>query len=229
MSLTPKEAQVVGLLRDVRVAAMGTLRSRLGVCRITVLRALKKQGYHSSFNFNSSYFTLEESACFDADGLWFHGQVGFSHHGTLERTIRAIVERSPKGSTACELGERLRTRVHNQLSVLVRTRQLGRFLLGHRAVYVSGSGEQAACQRACREREVGGARRASLEAERRARGVPEGLDALTVIRVLVRWVETPDASVASVSRTLQARGVAIDAEGVRRVMAFYCLEKKTER
>jgi hypothetical protein len=229
MSLTPKETQVVGLLREVRVAAMGTLRTRLGISRITVLRALKKHGYYSSYNFNSSYFTLEETPRFDADGLWFHEQVGFSRHGTLGRTIRAMVERSPKGSTACELVERLRTRVHNQLSVLVRTKELGRFLLGHRAVYVSGDAEQAARQRGCREREVEDARRASLDATRRARGVPEGLDALTVIRVLVRWVETPDASVASVSRTLQPRGVAIDAEGVRRVMAFYGLEKNTER
>lgn len=229
MSLTPKETRVVGLLRDVRVATMGTIRTRLGTSRMTVLRALRKHGYYSSLNFNSSYFTLKDTARFDADGLWSHGQIGFSRHGTLPKTIQAIVERSPNGSTASELVERLRTRVHNQLSWLVRTKQLSRFLVGHRAVYVSGAPEQAARQRACREREVEDAGRATLEAERRARPVPEGLDALTVIRVLVQCIETPDASVASLSRTLQARGVSIVAEQVRRVMAFYCLEKKTER
>lgn len=229
MSLTPKETQVIDLLRQMRVAATSTIRTRLGTSRITVLRALKKHGYYSSYNSNSCYFTLKDIPRFDADGLWFHGKIGFSRHGTLLKTIQAIVERSPSGSTTRELVERLGTRVHNQLSLLVRNNKLSRFYLGRHAVYVSAASEQAARQRACRERQVEGARSALLEADRRAKGVPEGLDALTVIRLLVQWIQAPHATVASLSRTLQAQGVSISAQQVRTVIAFYRLEKKTER
>ena len=57
--------------------------------------------------------------------------------------------------------------------------------------------------------------------------VPPGLDAVTVIRVLVRRLEAPEASVASVARWLQAREVAVKAEQIRRILDFYGLKKTT--
>jgi hypothetical protein len=53
------------------------------------------------------------------------------------------------------------------------------------------------------------------------------LDAVTVIRVLVRLLERPNASVASVARTLQARNVAIHADQIRQILDFYGLKKTT--
>ena len=56
---------------------------------------------------------------------------------------------------------------------------------------------------------------------------PEGMRPQTVIRLLVQMIATPQASPASLAKKLQAQGVAIHAEQVRRVIAFYALEKKT--
>ncbi|MCU0871793.1 MAG: hypothetical protein MUE50_05565 [Pirellulaceae bacterium] len=57
--------------------------------------------------------------------------------------------------------------------------------------------------------------------------VPPGLDAVTVIHVLRRLLETPEASVASVARALQARKVLVRADQIRLILDFYGLKKTT--
>jgi hypothetical protein len=52
------ESKVINLLRELVVATIDVLCNKLSKSRMTVLRALKSYGYFSSFNFNSSYFTL---------------------------------------------------------------------------------------------------------------------------------------------------------------------------
>ena len=57
--------------------------------------------------------------------------------------------------------------------------------------------------------------------------LPPGLDAVTVIHVLLRLLETPKASVASVARQLQARKLAVRANQIRQILDFYGLKKTT--
>ena len=103
MTSSQGENRIVILLRKLVVATLDVLCSKLSKSRITVLRALKSYGYLSSFNFNSSYFTLKDIPDFDKNGLWFHGQVGFSRYGTLTQTIKAMIEHSENGYTVAEL------------------------------------------------------------------------------------------------------------------------------
>jgi hypothetical protein len=56
--------------------------------------------------------------------------------------------------------------------------------------------------------------------------LPERLDAITVIKVLVQMIEFPKASDASISQTLQSQGVSITAKEVRSIIEFYSLQKK---
>ena len=130
MTSVQAESKVINLLRELMVATIDVLCNKLSKSRMTVLRALKSYGYFSSFNFNSSYFTLKDIPDFDKDGLWFHGPVGFSRYGTLTQTIKAIIEHSEKGYTVVELQKLLGTKVHNQLSLLCRKGLLSRFYLG---------------------------------------------------------------------------------------------------
>jgi len=58
--------------------------------------------------------------------------------------------------------------------------------------------------------------------------IPSGLEALTVIRLLVEMIQEPDATAASLSQRLQRRDFPITAEQVRGVIEFYSLEKKTD-
>jgi len=127
VTASQKESKVVDLLRELIVATIDVLCTKLAASRSTVLRALKTYGYFSSYNFNSSYFTLKDIPHFGKDGLWFHGDVGFSRYGTLTQTIKAVVEHSEAGYTVLELQKRLGTKIHNQLSWLCRNKMLTRF------------------------------------------------------------------------------------------------------
>jgi len=118
MLFSEKEKKIFDLLRRIKIATMDVLCSKLSTSRSTILRTLKNYGYLSSYNFNSSYFTLKDIPHFDNSGLWFHGKVGFSVHGTLMQTVKAVVENCPQGYTVMELRKHLRTQVHNQLSLL---------------------------------------------------------------------------------------------------------------
>jgi hypothetical protein len=71
----------------------------------TVRRRLKQWQALASFNHNSRFYTLPEVPQFDAHGLWFYRDIGFSRHGHLPQTIVALVRQSPAGLTAAQLGQ----------------------------------------------------------------------------------------------------------------------------
>ena len=230
MSLTPKETQVVEHLRQQQVTTKTGLCEQLDTSPMTVVRALNKVGYYTSYNYNSAYYTLHEIPTFDPDGLWFYGDIGFSQGPTLAATLTALVERAPAGYTARELRDRLRTEVANLLSLACRHGHLSRFYRGHQAVYVSKHSRQELRQRQRRQQQAEALAAAGAPAlARPPLGLPPGLDALTVIPLLMDLIERPQASVASRSRRLQGQGLALTAKHVREVLEFYSLQKKAAR
>jgi hypothetical protein len=68
----------------------------------------------------------------------------------------------------------------------------------------------------------------SQAAFRERQPLPENLDAITIIKVLLQMIEFPQANNASISQTLQRQGVMITAKAVRSIIEFYSLEKKME-
>ena len=96
MSLTPKETQVVEHLRQQQVITKTALCQHLDTSPMTVVRALKKVGYYTSYNHNSAYYTLHEVPTFDPDGLWFYGDVGFSQYPTLAATLTGMTCGTPQ-------------------------------------------------------------------------------------------------------------------------------------
>lgn len=224
MNLTANESQVVAQLSSVRVAQFSQLAARLELSTKTVHRALVKAGYFTSINQNARFVTLKEVPQFDDLGLWSFEQIHFSKYGNLRETLAKLIEQAPTGCTLQELEEYVGTRAHNHLSQLVRQGKVQRFLLGRNAVYVSARARQA------RQQEVG--RRvveqsAVVTAAKPTAPLPPGWDAITVIRVLVKLLETPDTSLASVARSLQARQVSVRADQIRNILDFYGLKKTT--
>lgn len=223
MALTHKEQAVVEALSGLKVAPVGVLVEETGVSQITVARALRKHGHYSSYNLNSSYHTLRETPSFDRSGLWQHEEVRFSKHGTLKKTVRALVSSSPRGLTVEDLEQVLGVRVHNPLSALCRASELGRLYEGRHAVYVSAEREVGEQQEMLRRR-VGSLRRGTVS----ELALPEGLDALTVIGVLIGMIECPrKASPEAVAEHVRAEGIAVTARDVRRVQEEYGLKKTT--
>jgi hypothetical protein len=101
-------ASVLRGWRRKKVITFAQLKEQLHASARTVRRRLQSWGALASFNHNSRFYTLPELPQFDAQGLWFHGDIGFSSHGHLPQTIVALVQQSPGGLTAAELGRPLR-------------------------------------------------------------------------------------------------------------------------
>lgn len=215
--LTDAEGQVIKLLHKDRVATATELAKQLDVTNKTVRRALAKAAYFSSINANSTYVTLQETPRFDQHGLWFYKKkICFSRYGTLQATLQALIEQSGEGCNVKELEQMVRTRVPNHLSQLLRQGRIQHFYCGRHAIYAS-----------CDQPQYEHQRRKRLEptTSRPQTDLPAGTDPITVIRLLVRILEKPAASIASLSKSLQAQSVAIDADQIRQILDFYGLKK----
>ncbi len=135
------------LLHRSSVVELEQLFRALGTrSRMTVFRRLQQVGYWSSFTHGGRYYTLRDLPRFDAQGLWFHRDIGFSQAGTLKETVAQLVEQSPTGRTHDELQHLLRVRVHNTLLDLLRQGRLGREALARVYLYVSADPTRAAAQ-----------------------------------------------------------------------------------
>lgn len=226
MPLTRMETQVVELLRRKRIATMQALRVALDASHMTVVRALQKQGYYSSVNRNASFYALRETPQFDARGLWLYRDVCFSRHGTLARTLVALVESAPAGLTVAELERQVHTRVGNLLSRLCRQGELSRCFAGHQAVYLATKAERQDQQRRCREERRPVNTTAPVAANMETGSVPPKADVVMVLEVLIQIIKTPRADAAQLAQTLRGRGVRIATAGVQRILDFYALQKK---
>jgi hypothetical protein len=211
------------LFKHKRVARLSELRKALRVrSRTTVFFALKRVGYYSSYSHAGRYYTLADIPRFDDHGLWSHGEVRFSKHGTLRDTVVALVQQAPGGHSHEQLQVILGVRVHDTLRHLFAADLLGRERLGAVFVYLSADGERAAEQLRYRE-----------ETDR---AIAEMLRVATdeeVVEVLVEALkEAPEIPVPElVARRLVARGIRLEPHHVVQVYEEHGLVpgKKTAR
>ena len=122
-----------------------------------------------------------------------------------------------------ELRQWLGTRVHNHLSLLLRRGEMRRFSWAGRP-FIPRLTPPARNSK----RPRGNRRRPKLQDRRPRTGpvCPPGMEAMDLIRLLLVMLQKPAASPASLAKSLQAQGLAIPADRVRQVMAFYGLKKR---
>ena len=209
MSFTIKENAIIDLLRQSKVATKKELCQHFEVSHMTVVRALKKFGYYTSYNKNSAFYTLHDIPEFDMHGLWAYKDICFSCYATLEETIVALVEKSDAGFTAQELKRILKTEISNILSRLCRQKRLSRCYSGRYALYLSSNDQRKSKQEACRKEQIEKVEAESSTKRHREKLLPEKFDAITVIKILVKMIEFPKASEASISLSLQSQGVSM--------------------
>ena len=207
---------LVNALRKHQILPIDDLCAIAGRSPLTVWRILKPIGYHTSFNFNARFYTLHDIARFDRDGLWFCREVGFSSHGSLTRTLVALVEASPMGMTPNELSALLHIRVQNQLFHLFAQKKLSRTLWGRAHVYLSLEEERGDEQ----------ARRRRTTPSTPVAGTESPLTDTETIAILAELVRSPRSSARRVAAALSARGMAVSARKVLAVIERYELPKK---
>lgn len=132
------------LLRKQKTATMAELMGALGTSgRRTVFRKLKQLHYRTSYSHRGRYYTLDDVAVFDERGLWAHGGVRYSIHGTLLATAAAMVEAAEVGLFVEELDNRLHVGARDALLKLVRDGCLTRKKVDGRHLYCSADADRA--------------------------------------------------------------------------------------
>jgi len=218
--LTERQQKLVNWLRKKTVATMRQLRYQFRLSHMTVVRALSKYGYYTSYNCNAAYYTLCDVPQFDDWGLWTYRQIRFSRYGTLTHTIVALVENAPAGLTVRELEERLQTKAANLLCRLVHDGRIGQQTLrGRQQVYLTADPKQA--DRQYQQRQQPHRQPVTLDA-----GLPEGCSAAEVIEVLRQMILSPADRPDQLARKAQRLGVHVTAGRVRQVIDHYAPEKK---
>jgi hypothetical protein len=125
-------------LRRSKIASMPELKMALGTdVDVTVFRKLKPLAYRTSYTHRGAYYALDETARFDANGLWSFRSVWFSRWGTLIDTAEAFVENSASGYFVEELDNLLHTGTKEPLLNLVRQERVTRHAVGGLFLYCS--------------------------------------------------------------------------------------------
>jgi hypothetical protein len=127
----------------------------------TVFRLLADLAYRTSYSHRGRYYTLDEVADFDEDGLWSYESVWFSIYGTLLATAEAIVEEGEFGYFVDELDNVLHVGTKDALRKLVGDGRLCREKVEGRYLYCSAESvvrrQQVLARRTYNERTLGGA------------------------------------------------------------------------
>ncbi len=147
-------AAVEDVLRRLRVATMPQLVEALGApSKRTVYRKLRELDALSSYTHSGRYYTLRDSASFDGVGIWVHGEIRFSVHGTLRATVESLTEEAPRGWYASELDELVGVRSAGVLRDLVRTGRLSCVDVDGRSLYCAVDPDRQQRQVAARHAE----------------------------------------------------------------------------
>lgn len=218
----PRAQALARIFRRKLLSTLPEMQRALGCSGRTVLRALSRLGYLTSYSHAGRYYTLSSIPKFDASGLWFCGEACFSIHRTLRSTVVSLVKDSPAGHTHEELEAIVRLRVHDTLRSLVEERALGRERVTGVYVYLHPEREVAFLQLSRR-------RAIALRSTPPPASPAAPLDAARVIEVLVAVIQAPKDDAHAIAARLRSRGLAVTDEQVASVFAGYGLEKKTAR
>lgn len=133
---------LVKLFRKQKIATMSELMNALGgAARRTVFRKLNELPYLASYSHRGRYYTIDEIARFDEQGIWSHRNVWFSIHGTLLSTAATIVQSSEGGHFVDELDNMLHIGTKDALRKLVRNFRITREQLAGQFLYCATDAE----------------------------------------------------------------------------------------
>jgi hypothetical protein len=157
---------IAELLRKQKIATPGELMQALGSNgRRTVFRKLRELAYRTSYSHRGRYYTLDELAQFDEQGVWAYRDVWFSVHGTLLSTCASMVNSAECGHYVEELDNLLHVGTKDALRKLATDGRVSRERLAGRFLYCTA-------EAGCRRQQLP-ARRALLSRPDVARPMPE--------------------------------------------------------
>lgn len=202
---------VIRSFKKEKIVTIVLLATWLSCSIPTARRRLKAWKAYTSYNHNGRYYTLPETAKFDANGLWRYQGVFFSKHGNLKQTLAHLVIHSVQGLSGSELGELLGLQPRSFLS----------HFRNHPAL--------------CREEMMGSwiwfaADPKISDKQRHARVVthtPRMPSDMEAVMILVDLIHHPNGGLEQIVRRLKPKGLDIDVEAIRQLLTHHDLLKKT--
>ena len=108
------------LLKKQKIATLDELKTALGThAPATVFRKLGELSYRTSYSHGARYYTLDDLARFNNDGLWSYDSVWFSRYGTLLSTLEGFIDNAEAGHYGAELRDSLHVEVNPSLLKLI--------------------------------------------------------------------------------------------------------------
>jgi hypothetical protein len=212
------QKKVENLLRKHRVVTINDLCEVIGSSsRMTVFRRLRQIDYVTSYTHAGRYYTLNDIARFDSDGIWFYDDIGFSQNGSLKNTVSYLVNKSDAGKFHFDLQRQLRVRVHNVLLDLVKSNQIERIKFEGQYLYLNSDKEQSTKQIEHRNQ-------LSLQVRRLPVFISEPMVIDILAEVIRQSKRHPRAD--QVASALAIRGLPITEKDVMTVFDQYDIEKK---
>ena len=198
-------------LRIRKVVTLSELATHLDCSSRTVQRRLADWQTITSYNQNSSYYTLPDIAEFDANGLWRYRGIFFSRFGNLSETFVQLVGNSQAGLTAAEAGTLLGLRPSSFLWSLRKHPSLRR--AKHQGFYVYySSGATLSKQQEAQRRLM-----------RRKTGLPAAFEA---IAILVEKIKSPSLSNEALSKGLKKQKLSIAPDMIENLFVKHDLPLK---
>jgi hypothetical protein len=180
----------------------------------TARNRLKTWGAFTSYNRKGSSYALPGVPTFDQHGLWKYQGAFFSRHGTLKRTVEYLVSDAEMGLDAAQISALLGLPPSSFMAQLPSLPGLMRQKYRGRFVYFAAEPPQGQRQQE---------RRAASE-QRLEAVVPADGEA---IAILVDRIKHPDSSEQQSAARLRKRGITVSGAGVRALLIYHGVEKKT--
>jgi hypothetical protein len=215
---------VEAFFRKKRVAKLNEVEEMMKVSGRTALRKMESFGYFTSYNYNSSYYTLKTIPKFDRSNIWIYKGVGFTKLNNLVDLVVNSVEKSKSGYTAEELSELLHTRVNNQLSMLVRGGRLRRARFSESYSYFSMNSldyreQLLKRQTLCNEEPM--AEPGTILCE----STSAGLSHDDIVAVLTQMINYPNYSRSQLRASLKGQGVDLSSAAFNELVDVYKLNR----
>jgi hypothetical protein len=187
------------------------LATAIGYSIPSVRRFLTEAGYYSSFSHNGKWYTLHTIPHFDQDGIWFSDDIGFSSTGSLTGTIVNLINHSPTGMTAKQVGEKLQCRCHSVLIQLYRQGKLQRQKQGRSYIYLA---EEAATQAI------------QLQGLEKKNAPVCQLPAEIAVLILVEFIRNPNLSLKQLATMItRHRHITVETIQIEELFALHGLKK----
>ena len=194
-----------------KILTIDELSELLRCSAITCRRRLKQWHALTSYNQNNRYYTLRSIPRFNKKGLWRHGGVFFSKHGTCKQTVVHFVRISEKGLSNTELAKVLGENPNSLLAHFKEVPGITKERHGRDIVYFSGEQEVYTRQKHKR-----------FPPEPPMRQLPT--DALKIV-ILVEVIKHPGRSITEVAEGLVKSGQAITESMIHLLFDFYGIKK----